>query len=352
MKITDEMLYRHAAEARDIWLDTLPNDSEIPEHEFSDGFNKEMDRLVALPPKKKKPTKRFRRVAAMFAAVLIGASSWLAVDAEARATFMQWVRTIAPDYVVYHFIGEAPEEDIPNFYCTWLPEGMEAKELHNGGQTGDLFYEADDDWVYCLSYHYMHDGAAHALSASSDEMFHETVEVNGMPGDYYYEDLEEGHFGDLLWFDEESGIAFSIHGMIPKEDMIRMAESVQEGTPLEYMPEYEYTWLPDGYRDGDELFKGSHARLLSSITKDNDSIRLEYEIMQADTLAEHFYIDEYTAVKEVAVWGEPAELYYDTQRDGSESLLWYDAETNIAFHLESTESEETILKIAEAIKQK
>ncbi len=100
MKITDEMLYRHAAEARDIWLDTLPNDSEIPEHEFSDGFNKEMDRLVALSQKKKKPSKRFRRVAAMFAAVLIGASSWLAVDAEARATFMQWVRTIAPDYVV------------------------------------------------------------------------------------------------------------------------------------------------------------------------------------------------------------------------------------------------------------
>ena len=127
MKITDEMLYRHAAEARDIWLDTLPDDSEIPEHEFSDEFNKEMDRLVAVSQKKAKPAKGFRRVAAMFAAVLIGASSWLAVDAEARATFVRWIRTIAPDYVIYHFTGEAPEEDIPNFYCSWLPEGMEAR---------------------------------------------------------------------------------------------------------------------------------------------------------------------------------------------------------------------------------
>ena len=33
MKITDEMLYRHAAEARDIWLDTLPNDDELPNHQ-------------------------------------------------------------------------------------------------------------------------------------------------------------------------------------------------------------------------------------------------------------------------------------------------------------------------------
>ena len=54
MKITDEMLYRHAAEARDIWLDTLPDDSDIPEHEFSDEFNKEMDRLIGLSQKNKK----------------------------------------------------------------------------------------------------------------------------------------------------------------------------------------------------------------------------------------------------------------------------------------------------------
>ena len=38
MKITDEMLYQHAAEARDIWLDTLPKDDELPEHQFSDEF--------------------------------------------------------------------------------------------------------------------------------------------------------------------------------------------------------------------------------------------------------------------------------------------------------------------------
>ena len=38
MKITDEALYQHVAEARDIWLDTLPKDDELPEHQFSDEF--------------------------------------------------------------------------------------------------------------------------------------------------------------------------------------------------------------------------------------------------------------------------------------------------------------------------
>lgn len=220
MKITDEMLYRHAAEARDIWLDTLPNDDELPNHQFSDGFMASIKNAEAQQKRKKTSRKYLQRVAALFLVFLLGSGTWLAVDIEARATFIQWVRKIAPDYVVYHFIGEAPKEDIPNFYCTWLPEGLEATELYNSNQMGDLYYETDDDWVYCLSYHYMHDGAAHALSASSDEMFHEAVEVNGMPGDYYYEELEEGRFGDLLWFDEDAGIAFSLHGMIPKEDMI------------------------------------------------------------------------------------------------------------------------------------
>ena len=38
MKITDELLYQHVAEARDIWLDTLPKDEDLLEHQFSNEF--------------------------------------------------------------------------------------------------------------------------------------------------------------------------------------------------------------------------------------------------------------------------------------------------------------------------
>ena len=350
MKITDEMLYRHAAEARDIWLDTLPNDDELPNHQFSDGFMASIKNAEAQQKRKKTSRKYLQRVAALFLVFLLGSGKWLDVDIEASATFIQWVRKIAPDYVVYHFIGEAPKEDIPNFYCTWLPEGLEATELYNSNQMGDLYYETDDDWVYCLSYHYMHDGAAHALSASSDEMFHEAVEVNGMPGDYYYEELEEGRFGDLLWFDEDAGIAFSLHGMIPKEDMIRMAESVQEGTPLEYMPEYELTWLPDGYSEGKEMARGSHARQISSLT-DGKDLRLKYEIFEAETLEEQFWIESETSGIPLTVQGQDAVLYLNTHRDEN-SLLWLDKDAGIAFRLDASENEETMLAIAEAVKRK
>ena len=124
MKITDEMLYHHAAEARDIWLDTLPDDSDIPEHEFSDEFNKEMDRLVALSKKQKKPARRFQRIAAMFAVVLIGVSSFVAVNAEARAAFIGWIKELTDDYLIYRYEGDPVPTVEPTLYRpTWIPEG-------------------------------------------------------------------------------------------------------------------------------------------------------------------------------------------------------------------------------------
>ncbi len=54
MKLTDELLEQHAAEARDLWLSTLPQQEEVPPHKFSRRFERKMRRLLscvsAAPP--------------------------------------------------------------------------------------------------------------------------------------------------------------------------------------------------------------------------------------------------------------------------------------------------------------
>jgi len=350
MKITDEMLYRHAAEARDIWLDTLPDDFEIPDHEFSDEFNKELDRLVALSQKKKKPTRRLRRVAAMFAAVLIGASSWLAVDAEARATFMKWIRNISEDGIIYYFQGESPDTTISDFHCSWMPEGMEAAELVQLDQQGYITYFGDNNRHCSLDYSYMHEGSAHFIHPSSEDgMRHEIVEINGMPGDLYVES-EDGNSHVLVWFDEEASISFSIHSNLTPEEILQIAESVEEGAVLELMPEYTLTWLPDGYDGGKEGIRGSHARQINALA-DGKDLRLKYEIFNAATLEEHFWIESETPGIPLTVWGTDAVLYLNTHRDEN-SLLWLDEDAGIAFRLDASEGEETMLAIAEAVMRK
>ena len=351
MKITDETLYRHAAEARDISLETILEDCDLQEHQFSEAFMQEMDELIVESNKKsRRPGKRLQKIAAILAVVLIGTSSWLSMDAEARAEFTQWIRTITPAQVMYHFVGEAPEEDISDYYCSWMPEGMEASELVHSNQQGYLIYFGGDDSHCSLDYSYMHDGSAHVIHPSSEEgLRHEAVEINGMPGDFYIEQ-EAGHSHVLLWFDEETSIAFSLHSNLPPEDMLKIAESVEEGTVLELMPEYEFTWLPKGYDDGKELMKGSHARQISSLT-DGKDLRLKYEIFEADTLEEQFWIESETPGIPLTVWGQEAVLYLNTHRDEN-SLLWANEEAGIAFRLDASEEQETMLTIAEAVKCK
>ena len=63
-----------------------------------------------------------------------------------------------------------------------------------------------------------------------------------------------------------------------------------------------------------------------------------------------FNIDEYAESKAVTVWGQDATLYLNTD-DDEHSLVWVDEATGIAFCLEATENEETMLQVAEAVSE-
>lgn len=349
MKITDEMLYRHAAEARDIWLDTLPDDNEIPEHQFSDEFNKEMDRLITLSHKRKQPSRRLQRIAAMFAVIIIGASCFIGVNAEARAAFVSWVRSVFDGGVVFHYQGEPQDAGIPNFHCAWLPEGMNAEELLNSDNSGYVIYSDENDRICTLFYIYMVKGSAAAIfDMSGTGLPYEAVTINGSHGELY----SSGEDYVLIWFDEASGIAFNLNSTcMSSEEIIKMAESVKEGAVLDYMPEYKFTWLPDGYQMDTELTRGSHECHLSSSSPEGKNLRLKYDIFEEASLEEQFRIKSETSGVALTVEGQDAVLYLNIP-DGKNSLLWLDKDAGIAFRLEAEEDQETMLAIAAAVNRK
>ncbi len=49
MTVSEELLYENAPKARDLWLSTLPQKAEVPEHTFSEQFEKKMGRLLRRP---------------------------------------------------------------------------------------------------------------------------------------------------------------------------------------------------------------------------------------------------------------------------------------------------------------
>ena len=350
MKITDELLYQHAAEARDIWLDTLPSDDELPEHQFSDEFMASFESVKKQEKvqRKKKRRSPLQRVAAVFLAILIGSGTWLGVDAEARAAFISWFREFTGDSAVYTYVGEVPESEITDYHCSWLPEGVEAIETEASKTSGHVVYTSSDNDFAVFSYTYMHSGTAVHLFPSEEELVHTEMQINGMHADFY-EEPGENYSCFIIWFDEENQLFFDINGNLSKEETISMAESVQKGQALELMPEYTLTWLPDGYR-ARELSWGSHSRTISCLNE-QDHIRLDYEVQAGKSAEEVFGIDEYEECKTVTVAGQDAILYLNTD-DDEHTLVWADEATGIAFCLEATETEEVMLQVAEAIKEK
>ena len=46
MQVTDELLYRYAPMAENLWISQLPSDEQIPVHNFSKRFEKRMRKLI------------------------------------------------------------------------------------------------------------------------------------------------------------------------------------------------------------------------------------------------------------------------------------------------------------------
>lgn len=230
MKVTDEMLRQYAAKARNIWLDTLPEEDKIPEHHFSEEF---MCSFEAIKAEKKasnwkKGKHLLRRTAAIFLTVLIGSGMWLGADSEARAALIRWFREFREDYVVYTYEGEMPERDIGSYACTWLPDGMEVVDMDVSDTSGYVVYTSENDGFAVLSYNYMHSGtAAYLFPSEEKELIHSELELNGMHADIYEESGEKNSCF-IIWFDETNQISFDINGNLSREEIIRMAESVQK----------------------------------------------------------------------------------------------------------------------------
>lgn len=224
MKITDEMLYRHVAEARDIWLDTLPDDSEIPEHQFSDGFNTEMNRLIILSHKRKQPSRKLQRIAAMFAVIIIGASSFIGVNAEARAAVIGWIKEVTGTYFVYRYEGEADVAVVPEDYRpAWLPDGYSLFDDNERNGRRSIIY-ANETGEF-IKYHCWSPQSTATGFVGVENATQQSVVVNGHQADLFISN-DSISSNCIAWTDEHS-YTHVLHAFLDEEELIKLAESVK-----------------------------------------------------------------------------------------------------------------------------
>lgn len=221
-QLTDEMLTNAAKQVAETMRASLPVPEEC-HHEFPPEFERDMKRLITQTERRRHIRRYLQRAAAACLAVVISLSTWLAVDAEARAAFVQWIKTVYEQSVVYEFFHSNVEQTETDYRFGWLPKDYVLESKIKGDVITTIIYRSNEDVIY-FTYEQAADGAQTKLF--TDNVDTEPVMVNGAEGEFYLpQDSTESN--SLVWFDEKSNTLFSISGFIDKETMIKMAESVE-----------------------------------------------------------------------------------------------------------------------------
>lgn len=128
MQITDEMLYQHAEKAREIWLDALPQQDEIPAFPCSKSFQRKMSRLLRQQRRSLQANRILHNMKRIVAAVLIVVTVTFAglMTVEAiRENVIEVVVHIYHELTQYDYSSDAEAAALPEIQFGYLPEGME-----------------------------------------------------------------------------------------------------------------------------------------------------------------------------------------------------------------------------------
>ena len=145
--ITDDALRAAAKEASLALAETLVQGSkQQPPYSPSKSFTRKMSRLCR---RERHPVfhRTMQRVAAVFLALLLTGIGWLTVDAEVRAATIAWFRSISQNSIVYRFLNPTPQQTLPDYTPTWLPDGFEEQEHYKDAQRSSWYYVSGSDFI-------------------------------------------------------------------------------------------------------------------------------------------------------------------------------------------------------------
>ena len=220
MYLTDEMLAQAAKNVGETMLASLPDPEEYY-HEFLPDFGQRMERLIRRTEKKRHIHQCLLRVAAAVLALVVGLSAWMAVDTKARAAVVEWIRTIYEDSIVYEFFHPSADRNEVSYRLGWVPDGYTlVQKVGEGIYTA--VYQKNTEVIYFSYSRPDNRGQAEFFPENSET---EPMTVLGDTGEFYTA-TDDSETNELVWFDDESGILFTLSSFLDKGVMLEMAESV------------------------------------------------------------------------------------------------------------------------------
>lgn len=227
MKITDALLRQHAAEARDLWLGTLPPDAS---HTFSHRFRRKMKRLLAeqrrSPAMNRAVLIARRTAAALLVAASLTAASLLSVEAY-REKFIEVVTEFFDDLTEFRFSGFADDgAPMPEVTLTYVPEGMELYESDDSSELGSRYraYKDANGRFFDLEEIFITKDmvGVQALDTENAQICYGSIRGNSAMI------VQKNGWITLHW--EEKNMIMQLSGNLSMDEMTRIAEGIQKTT--------------------------------------------------------------------------------------------------------------------------
>ena len=154
MQVTDELLYRYSAQARDIWLASLPQKDEVPAFSCSKRFQRRMNALLYQQSRSPRVTRFLRdmkRIVAIFLiAVTIAFAGLMTVEA-VRQKVIEFVVHVYHELTQYEYSSDKEASALPELRFDYLPAGMELMSDKRPIETSRyITWEDGEGYYLCL----------------------------------------------------------------------------------------------------------------------------------------------------------------------------------------------------------
>lgn len=228
MEITDELLYAHAAAARDLWLSTLPKDEDLPPFIPSPRFERKMKRLLAQQRRSPQANQaiRYAKRTAVAAMVVLAVSFGGLMTVEAhREKVVEFVTHVFHELTDFRFVKEAPDTGkvtLPDVTFGYVPKGFELTEdsMETATRRHFEYKNASGEFFRLSQQGITADGDYRTILDTEDAQTY-PVTVNGNEGVF---NTKNG-YSSVLWSD--GPVVYHLRGTIEPEELRAIAENLE-----------------------------------------------------------------------------------------------------------------------------
>lgn len=229
IRVDDEFLYRHMPGLEEKLMRAYPDDSELA-HEFSESFEKAMEKYLKRVRQKEKygvPIRNGARIAAAFALIITSA---VVVSFRTDALSMERIRTKLYEYTQvvreketekrYYATKEKAGEFVP-LYPAYIPDGYKLMIQDEDETFLFLSYERSESDGLIIDQEQVKDGMA--VGEDNEYVREEKTMILGYEGRICYKENGIIH----IWWESEDTLYCVGADSLDKEELLKICESLK-----------------------------------------------------------------------------------------------------------------------------